>query len=426
MTEGDSAYFIEENFALLDNLVTWCEKYGIYIILDMHGAPGGQTGQNIDDSPNNLPELFMDSKYERRLTRLWLKIANRYKDKSIVAGYDLLNEPLPQYTGAADKYKHMVEPMYKRITKKIRAVDKKHMIFLEGADWSNDWSVFTEPFDNNTVYQFHYYCWDRPDNLKSIDHFLKERERLNVPVWVGETGEKNKAIYWGTTQFFEKNNIGWSFWPWKKLDRTNGLCSINRPEDWDKISEYSRGGDKPSKAEAKKILNKFLENIVFEKCTFLTDVSNSMFRQIPGRVEAVNYGHDGYMKSYFVQDTSFRSKYFRVNEPVEIELIEYDTSRWSSRQNIKLNEGKWTLYNITSPESGLFNCMIRIKSEHKNSKLIISLNNHSKEIEISETNWNNIRVNKLNFQKGVNQFKVLAKSATVKIEYFDFFYPDKN
>ena len=74
MTEGDTAVFIEENFKWLDNLVSWCEKYGIYIVLDMHGAPGGQTGQNIDDSPNNLPELFMDPLFEKRLTRLWMKL----------------------------------------------------------------------------------------------------------------------------------------------------------------------------------------------------------------------------------------------------------------------------------------------------------------------------------------------------------------
>src|SRR6185369_16733231 len=134
--------------------------YGIYVILDMHGAPGGQTGQNIDDSANDQPELFQQQKYQDRLVDLWVSLAKRYKDEPTVAGYDLLNEPLPERTGAAAKYKHLVEPLYQRITKAIRAVDAKHMIILEGVDWANDWSIFTGPFDANLVYQFHYYCWD--------------------------------------------------------------------------------------------------------------------------------------------------------------------------------------------------------------------------------------------------------------------------
>ena len=63
------------------------------------------------------------------------------------------------------------------------------MIILEGANWSNDWSVFSEPFDENAVYQFHYYCWDVPEHVESIERFLKKREEfdaeaLSVPLQV--------------------------------------------------------------------------------------------------------------------------------------------------------------------------------------------------------------------------------------------------
>jgi endoglucanase len=103
LTEGDNAAYVEEGFQLLDQLVDWCGKHNVYVILDMHGAPGGQTGANIDDSPNDQPELFTDRKNQDRLVDLWVRIATRYKDKATVAGYDLLNEPLPQRTGAAAK-----------------------------------------------------------------------------------------------------------------------------------------------------------------------------------------------------------------------------------------------------------------------------------------------------------------------------------
>src|SRR5262249_48299469 len=143
LTEGDNPEPVAEGFELLDHLIGWCKKDGIYVDIDMHAAPGGQTGANIDDSADDKPELFMDKRYQDRLVSLWVKIAERYKDEPTVAMYDLLNEPLPNRTGAAAKYKDQLEPLYTRITQAIRAVDKRHMITLEGADWANDWSVFT-------------------------------------------------------------------------------------------------------------------------------------------------------------------------------------------------------------------------------------------------------------------------------------------
>ena len=40
----------QDGFQRMDQVVEWCRKYGLYVILDMHDAPGGQTGDNIDDS----------------------------------------------------------------------------------------------------------------------------------------------------------------------------------------------------------------------------------------------------------------------------------------------------------------------------------------------------------------------------------------
>lgn len=157
---------------------------------------------------------------------------------------------------------------------------------------------------DNLFYQFHFYCWDRPDKLNDIGRFIERRKGLNVPVWVGETGEKDNAIYWATTQYFEANNIGWSFWPWKKMDATNGSCSIKAPEGWDAIRSYSRGGDKPSAELAQKAFDQLLVNIRLENCVFFPDVVNAMFRRAPGRIEAENYGHDGPNQSYFVKDAA--------------------------------------------------------------------------------------------------------------------------
>src|SRR5205085_9102715 len=75
LSEGEAPIFVNEGFELLDNLVAWCKRAGIYVIIDMHAAPGGQTGQNIDDSARDEPELFTDRKHQDGLLELWVKIA---------------------------------------------------------------------------------------------------------------------------------------------------------------------------------------------------------------------------------------------------------------------------------------------------------------------------------------------------------------
>ncbi|HSN59638.1 MAG TPA: cellulase family glycosylhydrolase, partial [Ferruginibacter sp.] len=77
LTEWSNPVYVEEGFQLMDSLVSWCTKYKLYVIIDMHGAPGGQTGANIDDSPNDIPELFIEKKYQDQLVDLWVKIAQK-------------------------------------------------------------------------------------------------------------------------------------------------------------------------------------------------------------------------------------------------------------------------------------------------------------------------------------------------------------
>ncbi|HSR88226.1 MAG TPA: cellulase family glycosylhydrolase, partial [Pontiella sp.] len=394
-------------------------KYKIYVIIDMHGAPGGQTGQNIDDSPEDLPGLFMDTDNQDRLVDLWVKIADRYKDETIVAAYDLLNEPLPARTGAAGKYKNQLEPLYKRITKAIRKVDKNHMITLEGADWSNDWSVFTEPFDDNVFYQFHYYCWNKPDQLNGIEDFIARRKELNTPVWVGETGEKGKTIYWGTTQYFEHNNIGWSFWPWKKMDTINTPYSIRKPAGWDAIAEYSRGGEKPDTQLARRALDELLENIKLENCDYFPDVVNAIFRRVPGKVEAENYGHKGLQESYYVKDTSRTAEFYRTAEPVPVEIIGDTEKARVSEQCIRLVKNEWTAYDVNCLNAMQCNATVRVKAAAAPARLEITSNGQTSGIELTDTEWTEKEAGAIAFKEGGNSIKIKVLEGKVLIDWFE-------
>ena len=420
LTEGENPVYVEEGFQLLDSLVSWCKKYNLYVIIDMHGAPGGQTGTNIDDSPNNLPELFIEKKFRDQLVDLWVKIAGRYKDEPVVAAYDLLNEPLPANSGAADKYKHGLEPLYKRITTAIRKVDPKHMITLEGFNWSNDWSCFAKPFDGNVFYQFHYYCWARPDLLQDINYFLQKRRELNTPIWVGETGEKGNTIYWATTQLFEKNNIGFSFWPWKKMDTQNTPYSINKPENWDLIAGFSAGGAKPNIAIAEKALNDLLENVKISNCLYFEDVCNAILTRVPAKIEAENFGHDGFNRSYFVSDTSNKSKFYRKGEPVKINVDSKNEDQFWSEQSIELQPSEWVAYTFESLTASKYKLTFRASATFKSVKLAIVINNKIKNIDVTNTEFNELSVGRYKLEKGKNRIKVMVKSGVLKLDWLMF------
>jgi aryl-phospho-beta-D-glucosidase BglC (GH1 family) len=423
MSETDPPQRVEEGYQLLDHLVRWCKTYGLYVIIDMHAAPGGQTGQNIDDSANDQPELFQQQKYQDRLVDLWVDLAKRYKDEPTVAGYDLLNEPLPQRTGAAPKYKHLVEPLYKRVTKAIREVDQRHMIVLEGVDWANDWSIFTERFDANVVYQFHYYCWDTPAQLKSIDRYLEHRQRLNAPVWVGETGERDSTIYWATTEYFEARNIGWSFWPWKKMDTANTPYSIKRPAGWDAVAAYSRGRTKPARETAQRTLDEFLRNIRLENCAYYPDVVNAMLRRAPVRIEAENYGQAGPGISYQVNQPTNRSHYYRLETAVPVKI--HTTQRPRTDQFIVLTTNEWTSYQIECDAARITTLILSVRAEVTPAQAQLRINDQIVSVPVTTKSWTEIKLTTLPLQQGSNQIKWTVQRGTIELDWIDVRFADE-
>jgi endoglucanase len=420
LTEEDNPKFIESSFVLLDSLIARSERHGLYVILDMHGAPGGQTGANIDDSPDSRPELFMDKKYQDRLVDLWVKLAGRYHDNTTVVAYDLLNEPLPANTGAAEKYKHLVLPLYQRITAAIREVDKNHMITLEGVDWANDWSIFTGSIDDNVFYQFHYYCWDWPDYLKSVQQYIDLREKLNAPVWVGETGEQGKTIFWGTTQYFEANNIGWSFWPWKKMDTRNTPYSINKPDGWDAIAAYSRGEEKPDSTLAARALDQLVNNIKMENCQYFPDVVNAILRRVPGKIEAENYSHGGNGVGFSVQNPQQKSPYYRIDEPVQIRLLTEEKSRRSTEQAIILQSGEWTAYQFDAAVGKPWNLVIRVEAQTENVELQINVNGQTASQQLTGTGWQNVAFGTFTLNEKSNRLTVGVEGGSAAIDWMEF------
>ncbi len=264
----------EEGFARVDDLIEWCRSHNVWVLLDLHGAPGGQTGTNIDDSPRGLPELFMDTRYRDLTIRLWTEIARRYRHETVVLGYDLLNEPLPnewQHT-----YANELTDLYRELTAVIRAIDPDHLIVYEGSHWATNWSIFTEVWDRNSMLQFHRY-WCPPDE-SSIDEYLQARRRLGLPIYMGEGGENTSEWIYTAHRLYERHGIGWNFWPWKKLDTLTSPVSVQPPDDWNMISDPDAH---PEPETAWRILESFLAAVELDRCVERQPVINAMFARAP-------------------------------------------------------------------------------------------------------------------------------------------------
>lgn len=224
-----------EGFRDLDRLVQWAKKDGIYLVLDLHCAPGGQTGTNIDDS-DGYPWLYSSPAAQKQTLEVWKRIAARYKNEPIVLGYDLLNEPIPHFP-QLQRYNDKLEPLYKKLVAAVREVDKNHVVILGGAQWDTNFKVFGPPFDKNVMYTFHKY-WSATD-VSVIQEYLDFRDKYKVPIWLGESGENKDEWVAAFTKTLEDNHVGWCFWPYKKMDAPSSPVTFDRPAHWDEIVKFA-------------------------------------------------------------------------------------------------------------------------------------------------------------------------------------------
>lgn len=269
MGDNDSS----RGFKYFDRLLSWCKKEKLYVILDMHCAPGGQTGDNIDDG-YGYPFLFESEQSIKQCANIWKRIAARYKNETIVIGYDLLNEPIAHYFDK-QKLNPLLEPVYKRITKAIREVDKNHILFLGGAQWDSDFKPFGPPFDSKLVYTFHKY-WTAPTRAV-IQDYIDFSEKYNAPIYCGETGENNDGWVETFRKMLDSNYIGWHFWPYKKVNNARGVVTFSKPAYYDSVIAYANTPKKnfeeirkkmpADRQQIQKALDGFLENCQFKNCT---------------------------------------------------------------------------------------------------------------------------------------------------------------
>lgn len=276
--------WLQKGFILTDSLLAWCKANHLYLILDMHAAPGGQGNDyNISDRDSTKPSLWESAADRDKLIALWRRLAERYANEPWIGGYDIINEPNWGFTDTADKHglketrNAPLRQLMMDITTAIRSVDKRHIIIIEGNGWGNNYRGVLPPWDDNMVISFHKY-WN-PNTEDAIRHYLELRDRYNIPLWLGESGENNNTWYRDCVRLVESHDIGWSWWPLKKIGANNPL-EVPMTPGWRRVVDYLTGkGPRPTATQTEAGLNSLLQSIRFENNIYHKEVTDALFQR---------------------------------------------------------------------------------------------------------------------------------------------------
>jgi uncharacterized protein YeaC (DUF1315 family) len=330
--------WVDAGFEKLDELMGWAAANQMYVMFDMHGAPGGQgKNSNINDYDENLPSLFEDEANKEKLEALWLKLAHRYKDNPWFGGYDLINEPNWKLgdsgndNGCGTENNDELWDVHLRLTKSIRQIDPNNIIYLSGNCWGNNYNSFEahplSSYDDNTVITFHKY-WNQNDQ-ESIQWAVDMREQYNRPLWMSESGENSNQWFADAIHLFESNNIGWSWWPVKK-SRTNNIFKVTTPESYYQLLRAWENGESLSAEQTFQAVMEYSKAHRHENTTVAPDVIHALIHN---------------------QDTT-ATKAFGFHQVNEwISFVHYDLGRdgyaYKDRlsQNIHDEQGQWKVWN---------------------------------------------------------------------------------
>jgi len=377
--EGEDTW-LDKGFELTDQLVEWCRSNEMYVILDMHAAPGGQGyDAAISDYDSTKPSLWESAENRRKLVALWTRIAEHYSDEEWIAGYDLLNETNWDLPGG-----NALRTIYQNITSSIREVDPNHIVFLEGNWFANDFTGLTPPWDDNLVYSPHKY-WSTNDEA-TMQWVIDLRNAHNVPLYLGESGENSNVWFRDAIHLLEGLDIGWALWPMKKVESISGPLSIIKTPEYQSLLDYWNGnGPQPTAEFARATLMDLTEKLKTENCIYQKDVIDAMIRQvqsnetlpfkshsIPGVIHATDYDlgvigeayYDIQTGNYQVSTgefTSWNDGWQYRNDGVDIEVTTNTLN--SNGYNVGfMDAGEWMQYEVNVEEAGVYEIHVRTSS----------------------------------------------------------------
>ena len=240
LIEKSKFSYSEEGLRYLEKALTWAKKYNLRVILDLHAACGAQNCDWHSDSGGSA-ELWDNKEYRERTVALWEVIADRFKDKASLAGYDILNEPV-----LGGRNTSILKNFYRQAIKRIRAFDKKHLIFLEGDRWAQRIDFLSDLIKENICISIHTYqpldytfnftpfytfpgkidkaVWDKNRVRRYLDPYFKFSLKNKTKIFVGEFGINWRGGHWGELAWlesmleaFEEFKFDYTYWTYKAV-----------------------------------------------------------------------------------------------------------------------------------------------------------------------------------------------------------------
>lgn len=437
-TNTNPPTFLNLGFEIVDSLLEWCKQNEIYLILDMHGAPGGQSAEPISDYNPAFPSLWESESNKTLTVQIWRKIAEHYKDEIWIGGYDLLNEPAWNLPPSNQP----LHDLYVRITDTIRTVDNNHLLFIEGNWFATEFAGLTSPWDENMAYSFHKY-WNG-NTQSSIQYLVDLRNNSNRPLWLGETGENSNKWFTDCVKLMANNNIGWAWWPHKKIESIAGpLSAYLLPAYQSLLNYWSGSSPRPSATVAMNALMTQANMLLIENCVYQKDVVDALIRQpistetipfsdnqVPGIIQATNYDLGQFQFAY--NDTEYENAgggtwnngWRYRNDGVDIEAC----SDFSSNGfNIGwIETGEWLKYTLNAAQSGLYDINLNVAAPNTGGKIILSLDGQSIAglLDVPATggyqNWQYLSVPDIYLSSGVHTIQTRFFFGGFNFSYMDF------
>lgn len=385
--------WLDLGFDLTDSVVKWCKERSMYVVLDLHAAPGGQGyDAAISDYDSSKPSLWESAANRNKMASLWKRIAAHYAEEPWVAGYDVLNEPNWNLPGG-----EALRALYEQCTDSIREVDPQHLLFFEGNWFANDFTGLTPPWDSNMAYSPHKY-WSNNDEA-TLSFALALREAHQVPLFLGEAGENSNVWFRDAVRLLEDLGIGWAWWPLKKVESISAPMSIEKTSGYQALLDHWEGNAPAPEAEfAQTVLMDLTEKLKAEHCLVQPDVVDALMRQphtdatlpfpgtgtLPGTVFAADcdLGRAGiaYLDevnaTYHVSSGSFtawNNGWTHRNDGVDIEACSGDFPHngfavgWTQA-------GEWMKYTVDVAFSGVYDVDIWVASNSNEGAFRLEVN----------------------------------------------------